>query len=1338
MDSNIEFSAKTSESGDDLKTDMESSEVDKCVEEKTNTKVEEPNEKMSETPAIVNNDCTDNENSTNLNKTSEEINEANKEEDSTEDNEELHVARNVKRISKIVDSDSEDEDDFNSKTKEATDFGNLFEDKKRSNVKNSKSNRLLDSDTDEDDTVSLNKSNTEMTHTEEKVPTGFRSLIDSDSGEEENETRLNHVEDKEPKQKKHDEFTKRKVSLRASKEEAMKQIQSETQRLMRETEVSLPYHRPKQRTLEEFLNRKKILSALPKAPTMAAKLKMSSAIVDKVLKEKEKEAETFYRSSDSEEETTESHSAVDEKNKNMQHLEKCRKEIVPKKLFACDELSVNDKEDNDANVMHEANVNITEINKTNSSSLMEVDTMEIDDTNELETLKDNCDVTATENADEHILSKITNEVEKSHKEENAIVQDEIIEIKDKETNVVKQSSHRNCDSGKYNLQTDDDSSNDSSSNVTDYAKMVKQSLGLTAEESDEYNEYGLSPPKLDITPKVKEKKTLLSVQNTTPKLRGAPGTVIDLTNDVKPNKSAISAFLDRFVNKHSKIKKEASDTSKVTVTQLIESPDGSSIEVKEILPYKLKDAEKVDPKLKKPGAKLVLLKQELEEKMAQKREEEWKEKEQEMKEHDIEWNETFDEEDKLSKLSSIATYESEGEEEEEEEEDLEEDDIYEKKEKKRRKCEFVDDEADVSDDEEVDDKDEIIEEDEDENFEKDEERLILEDDESSTCDSIDAKRKPFRRIVEPIEDDSRSCDTLNNEVNVILNNEKSLSSSTMPSDMFRESPNENEKDIPVSQAHVDSDFEQKSNHTPLIKKTNNYNFVSPATQLTALSTYLKDSEQMAQIGQESLVEESNSDFMASPLIGEFSQQCNSNPKKLLFTDQNDMNDDIMEDELMELCSGKFMTCGTGMNNSLDCSKLPDPTASNLPDGENLLKNSQESVTDKNSASTKKDAIHQQQMENNDSREKSGVLSNSDDENKGSTMQEITNRAKRRVKRLELSDDEEENEDSLSSDDDIQSECDEDKFIDYDSDENEVVVVPKKNIKQYAAGFLENEAELSESDCDVSADEDEKDMDKLELEEGDDEEIDETQVKNQLGKLHMKQMLDEDQKEVRILKELLFEEGDLFSESGRERKFKWKNINKQDTNDELQPCEDKDGCVDLSDEEDEAKWRKIRHEREKFLAERMINVDVEIENDLNNSEIFKFGMKILKKRRIDESRTENTLLDSSAPAAETRIPHTIADMLNSSNLKGNSHVIHNVMRKRSILARGEESLARIAALARQKDGPILPKNGKNFVFAHIDVAEDTTTETIVQRESIEKRETIVRRERQRYSKVKRKS
>lgn len=60
----------------------------------------------------------------------------------------------------------------------------------------------------------------------------------------------------------------------------MQEIRSETQRLMRESEISLPYHIPKQRSLQEFLNRKKGLAAeIPKNITAADKVKMFSELI---------------------------------------------------------------------------------------------------------------------------------------------------------------------------------------------------------------------------------------------------------------------------------------------------------------------------------------------------------------------------------------------------------------------------------------------------------------------------------------------------------------------------------------------------------------------------------------------------------------------------------------------------------------------------------------------------------------------------------------------------------------------------------------------------------------------------------------------------------------------------------------------------------------------------------------------------------------------------------------------------------------------------------------------------------------------------------------------------
>jgi hypothetical protein len=75
-----------------------------------------------------------------------------------------------------------------------------------------------------------------------------------------------------------------------------------------------------------------------------------------------------------------------------------------------------------------------------------------------------------------------------------------------------------------------------------------------------------------------------------------------------------------------------------------------------------------------------------------------------------------------------------------------------------------------------------------------------------------------------------------------------------------------------------------------------------------------------------------------------------------------------------------------------------------------------------------------------------------------------------------------------------------KFVDYDSEENEVVN-PSKPRELAVSEFFEDEAELSESDWD-SADEDEQGLDTLDFEEGDDEKLDQHKVKEQLDKIHM--------------------------------------------------------------------------------------------------------------------------------------------------------------------------------------------------------------------------------------------
>lgn len=86
-------------------------------------------------------------------------------------------------------------------------------------------------------------------------------------------------------------------------------------------------------------------------------------------------------------------------------------------------------------------------------------------------------------------------------------------------------------------------------------------------------------------------------------------------------------------------------------------------------------------------------------------------------------------------------------------------------------------------------------------------------------------------------------------------------------------------------------------------------------------------------------------------------------------------------------------------------------------------------------------------------------------------------------------------------------------------------------------FVENEAELSGSE-EGSDDEDERGLDRLEMEEGDLEDIDAEDVRDQVGKIHQRQVLDEDQRDVRLFQEAFLEDGELHSDNARSRKFKW--------------------------------------------------------------------------------------------------------------------------------------------------------------------------------------------------------
>lgn len=101
--------------------------------------------------------------------------------------------------------------------------------------------------------------------------------------------------------------------------------------------------------------------------------------------------------------------------------------------------------------------------------------------------------------------------------------------------------------------------------------------------------------------------------------------------------------------------------------------------------------------------------------------------------------------------------------------------------------------------------------------------------------------------------------------------------------------------------------------------------------------------------------------------------------------------------------------------------------------------------------------------------------------------------------------------------------DEERYIEYDSDENEVfclqcvfklllltekifhfqieVTMKKKDMEKKASEYFENEAELSGSDW-GSADEDEQDLDKYEGDLADEEDFDRRKIRSELDRIRM--------------------------------------------------------------------------------------------------------------------------------------------------------------------------------------------------------------------------------------------
>ncbi|XP_063976383.1 claspin [Diachasmimorpha longicaudata] len=1246
--------------------------------------------------------------------------------------------RNGKRSRVIFNSDSEDEplEKMGNGSKDDDSDDDTLGRVKR--AKSGFSKVRVESDSDSDHHVQGEDNTTPVTEQLNHKSTKISSLIDSESEEESPRPDCNEEEpprrNSSPKKSKN---VKKPInqSKRAAKDDALNRIRSETQRLIRESSVCLPYHRPKQRTLDDFLSRKKISAALPKATTTASRLKISASIVNQVLKEKEKEAEIFYKSSDSEEDLDDQEELPPPPEPEKQSIEETQKlqkvdvhnrqQIihngslefgVPRKLFMEGASpgppgdTLEERTDEEGNLpqkefkrgLKEASVprklfddGFDEGAGTPSENKHVLD------------LESRVGLTIPGESPEDILGasespgepaetlegsleplkEITCE-ENGKSEDFAISETPLVPNKEfMKINVRHCPLKKPEDVGKSmeDKEVEEDTERNDSH---DHGPSLQKS---SAEE--ERNDF--VTPQMPITilapppaPQIIKKAVLLNATKE-PKLRGNPGMMIDLTHVSRPDKAAVDSLVDRFFTKHAAVAKNEDKDSEVTILNTEVTPSGLKI-IRDTLSYKTKGDRYEDSELNKPGAKLLRLKEELEKKMAVKRNEEWK-----LREREVEALEDDEEEDDDEEKVMTVDDEEEGESEPEEDDVLVED-------KERKRSAFEDDEAevsgddDISDDENEDQSDENGEDEEadDENEEEQEDEAEKEDEEGDELN----KSKKFSRIIQ-LEDDS---DEENDDA----------SSSKKPFERTN-----TDVDIFADEEEVNSTQASQTCKTPSAMK-------KPLSLGSPLSEFSQLTSQSASASKNLFSNTQTSDFsplitLTSPKPLSLTGELESVKNKLFEQDTSPVNDA----DLFDLCSGRFPDDDVNTQSSTkpNLKGLMDPVSSEKVTDSQLIGlcsgtfATQPEVPDNDRQDPDDDLRltfddepvkipEPNALDEEVPRNPLDIASSSEDEENTAPhdRKNMNDGKKKKVNKLVLSDDEDEfDKEKYSSDEsELEGEPEDEKFVDYDSEENEVMIVPKKDIKKVAANYLEAEAELSESEW-GSEDEDERDLDTYEAEEADTEEIDETLVRNQIGKIHARQVMDEDKRDVRMLKEMLFDDGDLHEDGqGRERKFRWKNIDKIGLEDA--PTNEEDaGEEEIHEGDNELEWRKLRLERQKFLEEKSRE---EGDSELGGGQLFSLGLRALKRNHTSvleaASRTEIV--------RKTIVPRSASELMQCS-LKA-SRIVNTAAKRGSFLSRGDEVLARLAVMTKQADVVgLAPKKGANFVFSHLSPSVNGETE-----------------------------
>ncbi|XP_031632211.1 claspin isoform X2 [Contarinia nasturtii] len=393
----------------------------------------------------------------------------------------------------------------------------------------------------------------------------------------------------------------------------------------------------------------------------------------------------------------------------------------------------------------------------------------------------------------------------------------------------------------------------------------------------------------------------------------------------------------------------------------------------------------------------------------------------------------------------------------------------------------------------------------------------------------------------------------------------------------------------------------------------------------------------------------------------------------LFEEFNE-DEEIGESQLMALCSGTFAT-----QNEL--SRDVEPSQANQ--SKSLIAQVTEPETVQNKPQF--------------------LLSDEEETNERVGVTQRTKKKKRHT--VVYSDDEEEESEAfvsregetsnrMESDGEVSSSSEDigERYIEYDSDENEIEVELKKSeVRKKASEFFENEAELSESEWGSDdEDENEKEMNRYEAELGDTDKFDKTKLRDELERIRLREQIDQDSKEIRILTERFIEEEDNGQE--RERKFRWKHLNNGENNDDqMQNVDNEATDLHNSDDENESEWRRIRYEREKLLKEQTYDKDMTAVMAAEHVQLETVADQTTVESSLNTSKRIAIIKPVSAASSKTASPFLIT--------RSDLHTMHHS--RKSFLNRDSPILEKLVCLSKtgsDNDAILNTAKGKgNYIF-----------------------------------------